>query len=90
MQKTEIKKAYICYCPSLEDWFVTIDDEEAKEYEHYLASIDDLKDAVCFGVKPFQDVILQVEEGLCKYFIDYDENGEIESAGYELIQEVAV
>ncbi|GED25192.1 hypothetical protein BAG01nite_12940 [Brevibacillus agri] len=88
MQKTETKKAYICYCPSLEDWFVTIDEEEAKQYEHYLASIDDLKDAVCLGDNPI-DGIIKVEEGLCKYVIDYDEDGEIDSAGYQLIQEVA-
>lgn len=89
MKKTQIKKAFICYCPSIEDWFVTIEEEEAKQYEHYLASIDDLKDAVCLGDQPFEDFILQVEEGLCLYMTQYDEDWEIERAAYQLIGEVA-
>ncbi|NNV01660.1 hypothetical protein [Brevibacillus sp. MCWH] len=84
MQKTEIKKAFIFYCPTMEDWFVTVDEEEAKQYEHYLATIDDLNDAVCLGEKPIAGII-EVEEGLCRYVMDYDEDGEIESAGYELV-----
>jgi hypothetical protein len=84
MQKTEIKKAFIFYCPTMEDWFVTVVEEEAKQCEYYIASIDDLKDAVCLGDKPIEGIV-EVEEGLCKYIINYNEYGEIDSAGYELI-----
>lgn len=89
MKKTQIKKAFICYCPTIEDWFVTIKEKEAKQYEHYLASIDELKDAVCLGGQPFEDFILQVKDGLCLYMIQHDKDGEIETAAYQLIQEVA-
>lgn len=90
MNPTEIKKAFIFYCPTIEDWLVTIDEEEVQQYEYYLASVEELREYVALCGHVFQGQ-LRVKEGICQWYErgswDWDSEEDYE-CGYELIEEV--